>query len=384
MDFTVRYLSFFVIQTDGEGSDAGKRFKHYQTLDHEEYEYSELKDFLNGEFARIVKRKAERNPVSETVPTKIGVFRVEPGYELESNPDYNLLQRLRDAGDKERFHSIADELVRIYMDTSAVRGGALIVVQAQLSKLFDEPFLFVMKCDFESKIARISDERSLISRVEMAISAKSMKSILYPNMPEEGMLERWEVKIHQASHARYFEDFLKFVTYEKPLPEVMGEQVLEMVQQYMEDKWQDHQGAERKEEEEAIEVWAASEKRELQEKWTPEQVSAASAVLVAQKPDLVFTFKLGEVTVKGRLADFGSAIRFARHNGRYVAVIEGGGFMFERGVSPVELLHPPELTDILDEIGTSDPGEAEPREYGAGSDPVNAEVPSGAGSDVPW
>ncbi|WP_082083996.1 DUF3900 domain-containing protein [Paenibacillus beijingensis] len=383
MDFTVHFLSFFVIQTDSEASDSGKRFKHYQTLDNEDYAQSELKDFLDGEFGRIVKRKAERNPVSETVPTKIGLFRVEPGYELESNPDFNLLQRLRDAEDKERFHSIADELVRIYMDTSAVRGGALIVVQAQLSKLFDESFLFVMKCDFESKIARIADERSLISRVEMAISAKSMKSILYPNMPEEGMLERWEVKIHQASHARYFEDFLKFVTYEKPLPEVMGDQVLEMVQQYMEDKWQDHQGAERKEEEEAIEIWAASEKRELQEKWTPEQVSAASAVLIEQKPDLGFSFKLGDVTVKGLLADFGSAIRLARHNGRYVAVIEGGSFLFERGVSPVELLHPPELTDILDEIGSGEPEASGAGASDSGTD-FAAGFSAGEDSDVPW
>ncbi len=30
-------------------------------------------------------------------------------------------------------------------------------------------------------------------------------------MPEEGMVEVGELKIHQASHARYFEDFLKFV-----------------------------------------------------------------------------------------------------------------------------------------------------------------------------
>ncbi|PGW22273.1 hypothetical protein COD88_28110, partial [Bacillus cereus] len=27
-------------------------------------------------------------------------------------------------------------------------------------------------------------------------------------MPEEGMVEVGELKIHQASHARYFEDFL--------------------------------------------------------------------------------------------------------------------------------------------------------------------------------
>ncbi|WP_127505403.1 DUF3900 domain-containing protein [Paenibacillus humicus] len=382
MEFDVQFLSFFVIQTDGESADSGKRFKHFQTMDGEDYEDSPLKDFLTGEFARIVKRKAERNPASESVPTKIGRFRVEPGYEMDSNPDYNLLQRLRSAEDAERFHSIADELVRIYMDTSAVRGGALIAVQATLSKLFDQPFLFILKCDFEPKIARIADERSLISTVEMAISARSMKSILYPHMPEEGMMDSWEVKLHQASHARYFEDFLKFVSYERPLPEVMGEQVLEMVQQYMEDKWQDDQGHLRKEEEEAVEIWAASDKRELLERWTPEQVFAASAVLVEQKEDLALSFKLGGVQVKGLLSDFGKSLHFARHNGRYVAVLEGDFFQFERGISPVELIHPPELEEVMKVIGAEESGTAVPEGDGAAGQAQAAA--SAEDDDVPW
>lgn len=382
MEFDVQFLSFFVIQTDGESTDSGKRFKHFQTMDGEDYEDSPLKDFLTGEFARIVKRKAERNPASESVPTKIGRFRVEPGYELDSNPDYNLLQRLRSAEDAERFHSIADELVRIYMDTSAVRGGALIAVQATLSKLFDQPFLLILKCDFEPKIARIADERSLISTVEMAISARSMKSILYPHMPEEGMMDSWEVKLHQASHARYFEDFLKFVSYERPLPEVMGEQVLEMVQQYMEEKWQDDQGHLRKEEEEAVEIWAASDKRELLERWTPEQVFAASAVLVEQKEDLALSFKLGGVQVKGLLSDFGKSLHFARHNGRYVAVLEGDFFQFERGISPVELIHPPELEEVMKVIGAEESGTAVPQ--GGDATGQSEAAASAEEDDVPW
>ncbi len=349
----MEYLSFFVIVTDGDDSGSSKRYKHYQTLDEDDYEDSEIKKFLDGEFKRIVKRKVERNPNSENAPTKIGRFMVEPGYELGSNQNYNLFQRLRDAEHKERFIGIADELVHIYMDTSAVRGGAFIIARAKLNTYFDEPFLFLLKCDFEPNIARIADERSLISHVEMAISARSIKSIQYPHMPEEGMLEHWELKIHQASHARYFEDFLKYVSYEKPLPEVMGEQVLGMVQQYMEDKWQDApESTERREEENAIEVWASSEKRDIQEYWTHEQVAAASAALVEQKPDLSFSFKLDSVTMKGLLADFGTAFHFAKHNGRYVVVIEGDSFQFDKGMSPVELLQPPDLTDILDVIGT--------------------------------
>jgi len=387
VDFQMQYLSFFVIMTDGEetAASSGKRFKHFQTLDEDTYEDSEIKRFIDEEFTRIVKRKVERNPNTPNAPTKIGRFAVEPGYELGSNQNYNLFQRLRDADTKERFVGIADELIRIYMDTSAVRGGAFIVARAKLNTFFDEPFLFLLKCDFEPKIARISDEKSLISQVEMAISARSIKSIQYPYMPEDGMLEHWELKIHQASHARYFEDFLKYVTYEKPLPEVMGEQVIEMVQQYMTDKWQDEDSTERREEENAIEVWAASEKRDIQQYWSQEQVVEASQALVEQKPDLPFSFKLGKISVKGLLADFGDSIHIAHHNGRYVVVIEGDGFQFDKGMSPVELLQPPSLEEILPVIGTGgrdEEGAAFDSSHEAGYDERAAAASEN--DDVPW
>ncbi|QNK60726.1 DUF3900 domain-containing protein [Paenibacillus sp. PAMC21692] len=376
----MEFLSFFVILTDGDGDDSsGRRFKHYQTLDGVDYEQSEIKNFLDEEFKRIVKRKVERNPNSAGAPTKIGRFMVEPGYELGSNQNYNLFQRLRDADTRERFIGIADELVRIYMDTSAVRGGAFVIARAKLNTYFDEPFLFLLKCDFEPKIARISDERSLISHVEMAISARSIKSIQYPHMPEEGSLDQWELKIHQASHARYFEDFLKYVSYEKPLPEVIGDQVVEMVHQYIADKWQEETSSERSEEENAVEVWAASEKRELQEWWSQEQVETAAAALVEQKPDLPFSFKLGGVTVKGLLSDFGNSLRFAKHNGRYIAVIEGDFFQFEKGMSPVELLQPMELVDVIPLIGTK----VEQQEDATGRY-NESEAAAGSDDDVPW
>lgn len=353
MDLRMQYLSFFVIQSETEkGAGSFKSFKHFQTMDGEEYEESALKEFLDEEFIKIIKRKAERHPNTPNPPTKVGMFIVEPGYELDSNPNYNLFQRIREAGDKERFHSLSDEMIRIYMDTSAVRGGAFIVAQATLNTFFDEPFLFLLKCDFEPKIARISDEKSLISQVEMAISARSIKSIQYPHMEQDGMMERWELKIHQASHARYFEDFLKYVSYEKPIPEVMSEQVVEMVHQFMETKWQETESTERAEQENAIEVWAASEKRELQEWWSQEQVEEANYSLIQQKEDLQMSFKLGSVTVKGLLSDFGLSVHLAKHNGRYVAVIEGDAIQFEKGMSPIELLSPPELEELLPVIGT--------------------------------
>jgi hypothetical protein len=349
MKFEVEYISFFVIQVDGEDGQGGKRCKHYQTLDEEDYADSELSSFLGGEFKKIAKRAAERNPKAEQVPTKIGRFAVEPGYDLDSNPNYNLFARLRTAETKEQYIEHADSLVQAYMDTSAIRGGAMFIVRAKHNQLFDEPFIFVLKCDFEQKIARITDERSLLNKVEMAINAKNMKSIMYPHMPEDGMLEPWELKIHQSSHARYFEDFLKYVEYEKSQPEIMNEQVLGFVHQYIEQVHEDNAEAREKEMEEA-ELWAHSEQRELQEKWSHEQVMEASAIMIEQKPDIELKLQVGHMTVKGLLADFGDRLHIAKLADRYVVVIEGEGLMFDKGILPIELLHPESLDRIVDKI----------------------------------
>jgi hypothetical protein len=359
MKFAVQYLSFFVIHSDGSEADMAKRYKHYQTLTHEEYQDGELKGFLDGEFARIGKRKAEINPASESVPTKIGRFVVEPGHELSSNPNYNLFQRIRTAPDKQQFHAMCDDLIRIYMDASAVRGGAFIVALAKVNELYDDPFLFLLKCDFENKIARISDEQSLITKVEMAINARNIKSIMYPHMPEPGMLEEWELKIHQASHARYFEDFLKYVTYEKSKPEIVNDQVMEMVTEYIETKWPEAAGGaaegsmlaeEIEQEKKQFELWSASEKRELQELWAHERVVDAAARLTAYQPELELKLKLAGVQVKGHMADYGRSIHLASFNGRYVVLIEGDSFEFGQGVSPIELLQPDEIEIVLERM----------------------------------
>ncbi|THF84154.1 DUF3900 domain-containing protein [Cohnella fermenti] len=408
MRFSIQYLSFFVIQADSTEQDPTKRYKHYQTLDHFAYEDSEISEFLDSEFTRIGKRKAEVNANTENAPTKIGRFLVEPGYELDTNPNYNLFQKLRTAKDKSQFHYACDDVLRTYMDTSSVRGGAFIVALAKLNELFDDPFVFLLKCDFESKIARIADEKSLISRVEMAISARNIKSIQYPHMPEEGMLEPCELKIHQASHARYFEDFLKYVSYEKSKPEIVTDQVLGLVQQYMETKWQggdaygqasvavsaaaEEQAAReqaanalaellddpltaeqpipaeewtpvnrhneatpgwqmnRQREESQLEVWAAADKRQLQEKWTHDDVVQATTHLLEHQPELDLKFKLDDVTIKAKMAEYGENIHIARMNGRYIVLIEGDSFQFDKGISPIELLHPDEIESVLERM----------------------------------
>lgn len=227
-------------------------------MDQNEYENSSLKDFLDGEFAKIVKRKVDRHPKSAEVPTKIGYFIVEEGHDLTSNPNYNQFHRVRFAESKAKFMEESEKFVVTYLETSTVRGGG-IVASAKLPRYFDNPFVFILKCDFEPKVASISDEATLIRNVEMAITTKGMKSIQYPYIPEEGILEENELKINQASHVRYFEDFLKFVKYEQSMPEIVKTQVLEMVRDHIEVSFEP-ESEEREQFEGAMEIWAASEK----------------------------------------------------------------------------------------------------------------------------
>ncbi|MGD6816395.1 DUF3900 domain-containing protein [Metabacillus sp. 113a] len=346
MDFTMRFLSFYVIQAEDQDS---KRFKHYQTLDQEEFEASALKDFLDGELKRIVKRKAEKHPPSEQVPTKIGHFAVEPGYDLDSNPNYNMLHRLRFAGTKEEFNEGCEKLVRTYLDTSAVRGGAFIVASAVPRKYFDDSFVFILKCDFEPKVASIADESALIRKVEMAITTKNMKSIQYPFMPEEGMTEESELKIHQASHARYFEDFLKYVEYGESMPEIMKTQVMSMVQEHVLETFGEH-SEERQQFEQDMEIWEASEKREIQERLDTSQVVEAAAQIVEHTPEAQLKMKLGDTEIKGLLSDFGENIHLSKINGRYVAVIEAESILFEKGFSPIEFHKPGDLSQVVNQI----------------------------------
>ncbi|PLR94150.1 DUF3900 domain-containing protein [Bacillus sp. T33-2] len=349
MEFQVQYLSFYVIQVEGKGEQADKRYKHFQTLNEEEYENSSLKEFLDGEFTKIVKRKADRHPKAEEVPTKIGYFIVEEGHDLTSNPNYNQFRRARFAVSKEQFQQESEKFAVAYVDTSAVRGGVFLVATAKLRKYYDDPFIFIMKCDFEPKVASISDESTLIRNVEMAITTKNMKSILYPYMPEEGMISDNELKINQSSHARYFEDFLKYVEYGESMPEIVKSQVIDMVKGHMEEAFQP-ESEERQQLENAMEIWAASDKRELQERFETEQVIEAAAQIIEHTPELELKMKLDHISVKGMLADFGDSVHLAKANGKYVLMIEADSVVFEKGFSPIEFVKPDQIEQVVEKI----------------------------------
>ena len=347
MDFDILYLSFYVINVDGE--EGKKLIKHYQTMEKEEYEQSPLNDFLGGELKKISKRKVERHPKAENVPTKLGYFVTEEGHDLTSNPNFVLFNKAAFSKTKEEFHEHAEKFVQLYTDASSVRGGVFIVTAAKLNKYFDEPFLFILKCDFEPKVASISDEKTLIRNVEMAITTKNMKSIMYPHMPEEGMIEEGELKIHQSSHARYFEDFLKYVDYNEPMPEVMKAQVMEMVTEHIADTFEEN-SSEMKQFEQELEIWSASDKREIKEHLDSHQVIEATAAIVEHTPEAQLKMKLGDTEIKGYLSDYGENIHLAKVNGKYVALIEADSVLFDKSVSPIEFHKPEDLQVVVNLI----------------------------------
>ncbi|GAA4701780.1 DUF3900 domain-containing protein [Brevibacillus fulvus] len=354
MNFSIEWLTFYLIeQLEGES----KQIRFAKTLSHDEYQHSELRSFLDGEFTRIAKRKVEETPRSEGSPTKLGRFVLAEGHAIDSNPNYQSFQRILQAANKEDFKQSCSELVQAYLRTSQVRGGVLLIVRAKLDSL-DDRYVFLLKCDFEQKTAVITDESSLIANVQMAINAKNMKSIMYPLMIEPGLNDHYHVKIHQFSHARYFEDFLKFIEFPQTIGQIVTEEVLSMAKQQL-DVLYPEPSEERMREEEAFELMAASPKRELSEKWEHETVMEAMQLLTDRQPDLELRFKLDHIQIRALLADYGTQVHIAKANGRYLVLLSGDSLQFEKGISPVELLKPKNLREIVRELENRPSAQAE-------------------------
>ena len=68
-----------------------------------------------------------------------------------------MFHRVRFAGSKTEFQEASEKFVENYLETSAVRGGAFLVATAVPRKFYDDAFVFILKCDFEPKVASIAD-----------------------------------------------------------------------------------------------------------------------------------------------------------------------------------------------------------------------------------
>lgn len=174
-------------------------------------------------------------------------------------------------------------------------------------------------------------------------------------MPEEGIVEEGELKIHQASHARYFEDFLKFVEYGESMPEIMKNQVIHMVHEHVSAQFEENSDELQKFEQD-LEIWG-SDKREIQERLETHQVVEATAQIVEHTPEAELRMKLGSTSVKGLLADFGESIHLGKINGKYVLMIEADTIQFDKSVSPIEFHRPDDLMEIVERISKKSVGE---------------------------
>ncbi|TVP83839.1 MAG: DUF3900 domain-containing protein [Alkalicoccus sp.] len=342
MHVQINYAAFFHIR-DSEGS--GKTAEHQSTLTENEYVDSAVETFLHEEFKKMFLRKAERHPSSQKSATKLGRFVVEPGFELASNPNYAMLERVRQTNSPEEFTSEAEKVTDAYVHTSAARGGIVIIVQAHLPDLSSQPFVLLTKCDFEDHIVTLGDEKSLLRQVNRAISTKGMKAVQFPHMPHEGMVEPWEIKIHQASHAHYFEDFLAYVEYPKTKKEAAAQEVVQSAHESVLSSFEED-SEERIAEEEVLEAWANTEERTLQERWEEEQVKEVALPILEKNPDVKLRLKLDHLKIDALLEDFGQNLHIARVGERYVVLLEGEYFSFDKEASPVEFLQPDSLDNI--------------------------------------
>ena len=125
---------------------------------------------------------------------------------------------------------------------------------------------------------------------------------------------------------------------------------MEFVQTYVENKWPDENEEERQQVEKEIELWAASEKRVIQDKWEPAEVIEAAERIVEIKPEIELKFRIGDTVVKGKLADFGNEVHIAKLNGRYAVILEGESISFDKAFSPVELLQPDSFEVVAQRI----------------------------------
>lgn len=96
---------------------------------------------------------------------------------------------------------------------------------------------------------------------------------------------------------------------------------MNMVQEHVSEMFED-QSEELIQFEKEMEIWEASDKREIQERLTTPQVVEATAQIIEHTPEAELSMKVGSTSVKGLLADFGDTIHLGKINGKYVLLLE--------------------------------------------------------------
>ncbi|WP_438434046.1 DUF3898 domain-containing protein [Gorillibacterium sp. sgz500922] len=85
----------------------------------------------------------------------------------------------------------------------------------------------------------------------------------------------------------------------------------------------------------------------MQQRWSHDQVAEAAQRIAETQPEYEMNFKLDAVNIRAKVEEYGKSVHIARLNGRYVVLIEGDVFRFDKGISPVELLAPEPFEDVV-------------------------------------
>ncbi|WP_286182181.1 DUF3898 domain-containing protein [Peribacillus sp. JNUCC41] len=150
----------------------------------------------------------------------------------------------------------------------------------------------------------------------------------------------------KASHARYFENFLKFVEYGESMPEIMKNQVIHMVMSMYPHNSKKTVTNCTNSKKRPKRVKSVKSRSVLKPIWS----SKPQPRLSRDTPEAELRMKLGSTSIKGLLADFGDSIHLGKINGKYVLMIESNTIEFDKGVSPIEFHGPDELQVLIEKI----------------------------------
>lgn len=121
--------------------------------------------------------------------------------------------------------------------------------------------------------------------------------------------------------------------YPQTVTDIVSQEVVSLARQHLEMIYPE-QTEERMREEAAIELMAASPKRELAERWEHETVMEAMQIITERQPEVEMKWRLDHMRVRALLADYGAKVHIAKANGRYMILLEGKACNLRRAYLP--------------------------------------------------
>lgn len=255
------------------------------------------------------------------------------------------LDGLRSARDKALVRRRARELAEHYVSVPGIREGVLIfLVSTGIADDLTDDCLFVFKCDFE-QISRIT-ERSLFEQVEDAIVEKTKKAALYPYF-DDGRFDQETVRVFdELGQTQYWLDFLElgerkaeYLSTQQATDEVLGAEYPELAAEYADAVALGLPSVRSLEADEAL-----VQRRRLD---TTDGMKVSRQV--AEKAgDPKVTLRLGEVTVKAPLSQYGVSWLIAAEGDRRYVLVRGDKLESRtKMLTPLDAIEPASLEEAL-------------------------------------